>query len=186
MGESHRQRRMDCRNTAAACLPGESWASTSKQLRRSVEELQEDTRTRRGDTRKGARQWQRWRDQRRTEEKRRRVAVRSFYGRSQTTWHGECRAPRGLGHSQVAIRMRGARRGALACGVWPRPARPIVWVRHTGDRCGGGPTTGPWSTTEPPRPSVHRSKRAATRSAAGCVCAQHWARRRLCSAPVFV
>jgi hypothetical protein len=47
-----RQLRTAGRNTTAAYLPGGARASPGKQLHRGVEELQEDTRTRRGDTRK--------------------------------------------------------------------------------------------------------------------------------------
>jgi hypothetical protein len=55
--------------------------------------LRSSTRTRgrgegtRGRPEKGARQWQRWRDRRRTEEKRRRIAVRSFDSGAQTARH---------------------------------------------------------------------------------------------------
>jgi hypothetical protein len=122
-------------NTVAAYLLGGARASSGKQLRRGVEDLQEDTRTRRGGHEEGRRRargsghnGETGSAQRRNGNALRFVPLTADDKLRDTR---ECRAPRGLGRGQVDIRMRGTRGGVLARGAWSRPARPAVWARRT-------------------------------------------------------
>jgi hypothetical protein len=122
-----RQRRTAGKNAAAAYLPGGARASSGKQLRRGVEELQEDTRTRRGVERGHEEGQRRARGsghdgetgsaQRRNGDALRFVPLTADDKLRDTR---ESRTPRGLGRGQVAIRMCSTR-----AGVYWRVARGL-------------------------------------------------------------